>query len=579
MHWLGEPPPDPAALAAHPADFEPRLLEAGLVIDWDARVVLARGGTLHDAVSLGYPIEYVIVTDRGKTHEALFVVKAAPSLIDAALRALGLVPGLPQRFLAVEPPPTDEQIEAGVSPWIAVPAAGPLVELSVAWTDDAGRAHEAPLETLLVDVRTGDSPEDVGWVYTGSQFGPLRQGRRVEMVSLPDLNGCLAAVYLEGSGISLFERNSLDGLDDTLFTIHPERAPPRNTPVTLRFHVTERRAAPQLVAWEEPIVAGAEGAALDALLVERGLDGVALVQRGGETLLHKGYGLVSTASALPLGTGAAFPLGELSHLLALAAALSLHAEGALSFDDVLARHVRRVPDDKSRITLRDLFLDRSGLPDRIEGLDSPDRDEVLARILAAPLAEPDGGPSAAGRALLLMALEDAGEATLRGLLAERVTRPARLGGAGMQGEPRWDLARLPSGRLPSGEEPVSPALLVPDWGDLGAGAVLAPVRDLARLVEALRDGLFAPRSTLLELLRAAPGQRLPPLALVADARGEWLVASDATPGYRVEVRAALFDELLVVVAERGEAGGHVEALLGRVPVADDAASAAPPAER
>ena len=110
------------AVPAHPEAFEELLTEQGLSLDLEAGVISARGGTLHDAQSLGYPIEYLMVTDRGRTHEALFVMKAQPSVLDACFRALGLVPGHSMRWVMSDPQPPREAVEAGeASPWEAVP--------------------------------------------------------------------------------------------------------------------------------------------------------------------------------------------------------------------------------------------------------------------------------------------------------------------------------------------------------------------------------------------------------------------------------------------------------------------------
>ncbi len=353
ISWTGAAPPSPEQLAADPAAFEALLAENGLSLDLPARAVSARGGTLHDRTTLGYPIEYVLVTERGRTHEALFILRCQPSLLDACLRAAGLAAGKAMRFRPRVPPPTDDEMDAGASPWEPIAGSGPLVDISVSWTDDAGVPHRRTLESLLLDVRDGQPLAERDWIYVGSRFGPMRQGKQVVRTFLADLQGDLVALYLTGRGDCLLERNSIDGVDDTLYTINADGSPARGTPVTVTFTATGRSAEPAPPQPDVPVVAGALGKALDDALdegVQHGFAGVALVERGDEIVLHKGYGLVASADVAgradradragraaggAVTTATAFPLGGAGELFLATAVLQLEQKGRLKRDDVV----------------------------------------------------------------------------------------------------------------------------------------------------------------------------------------------------------------------------------------------------
>ena len=237
--WWKQQAPDPAALRADPAAHAELLERHGLLLDLDGGAVSMRGAVLHDRRTLGYPVEYLVVNEHGKTHEALILVRAVPSFLDACLKALELQPGAPTLVELADPLPPEADIAAGLaSPWEVRPGHGPLVSIQVAWTDDVGARHEVELEQLLLDVRTEAPLPVAGWVYVGSRQGPLRQGREVVDVFMADLEGNIAAIYLDGRGTSLFERNSLEGLDDSLYTLDTERMPARETRVTLTFRAT-----------------------------------------------------------------------------------------------------------------------------------------------------------------------------------------------------------------------------------------------------------------------------------------------------------------------------------------------------
>jgi hypothetical protein len=208
----------------------------GVALDLERRSVAVRGATIHDLRSLGYPIEYPLVTEDGKTHEAVVLVRAQPSVLDACLKALGLQPGASTALVEKDPLPPPEAIESGeVSPYLLVPGHGPLVDIRVTWTDDDGRPHDEALESLLVDMNDGRPLEPLGWIYTGSSRGRYRQGSQAVEWFKADVEGDVCAIYLEGLDVCLFERNSLDGLSYAPYTLNADTIPARATSVTLHL--------------------------------------------------------------------------------------------------------------------------------------------------------------------------------------------------------------------------------------------------------------------------------------------------------------------------------------------------------
>lgn len=544
VEWIGQAPPDPLALAAHPEQFAKLLEEQGLGVDIASRTVTARGGTLHDVKSLGYPIEYVLVTDRGRTHEALFVLKSRPSILDACLRAVGLRPGTPMRFRMKDDGPTPEEEAAGESPWEAVPSSGPLVSITIAWTDDTGVPRQGSLESMLVDSRTREALPERDWTYVGGRFGPLRQKDKVVQTHVTDLAGNVVAIYLTGDGLCLFERNSLDGIDDSLYSINPATAPPRGTPVTIVFTPTGQEVAPPPPPPTLDVVAGALGSQLDAALAEaaaKGFSGAVHVSRGGQTVLEKGYGSTALERGSPITGATVFPLDALSRRVVAAAVLRAGAAGTLALDAPLTQAVHNVPVDKIDFTPRLLLEQRSGLPFRVRAAGSIDRDTALRALLDGPLLAPPGTsclPSDAGYALLVATLEDAAEDTWRGYLGEHVFNAARMTGADLCGEPRWEEARLALGD--QGREDLgTPALTIPDWMTLASHGVVASARDLGRFERWLdaESAAFAPPCDA----------ELEPWRVVTGTHGRCLRASGQAPGFQAELRRWLDEDTVLIV--------------------------------
>lgn len=256
--WLDKQPMNPAELAARPEAYARMLETHGILFDKQHGSFSVRGATIHDDRSLGYPIEYLVVTEQGRTHEAVVLVRAQPSVIAACVEALGLSPGSATRFELKDPPPSDEELAAGlVSAWDMTTAGGPLVSISVSWLDDLGRPHERSLESLLVQWISRPAPEPAvgdaeqgndelptaeaakleerGWIFTGSTRADFQQGRKRVNWYRADVEGDVVAIYIDGREVCPFERNSLDGLQDSLYTLDPDVIPPAGTPVSLTF--------------------------------------------------------------------------------------------------------------------------------------------------------------------------------------------------------------------------------------------------------------------------------------------------------------------------------------------------------
>jgi hypothetical protein len=91
------------------------------------------------------------------------------------------------------------------------------------------------LEDLMIDLRTGKPIERVGWIYIGSRFARVLQGRDHVVKYMADMERNIIACYLTGFGNAIFDINSLDGIYDTVYDLNPFEAPPMGAKVTLIF--------------------------------------------------------------------------------------------------------------------------------------------------------------------------------------------------------------------------------------------------------------------------------------------------------------------------------------------------------
>lgn len=211
----------------------------GISVDLERKRVSVKGAIIRDKESRRYPIEYVVVSEGGNTHEAMILVKATPSNLNAALLSLGLEPGTSVIYRKKDPAPPQEDVDSGkVSAYEVVPPCGTVMRIYVHYDGWKERPYR-PLEDLIMDLRTRKSLDRVGWVYVGSRFASVLLGKERVQQFMADMERNVVALYLTGYGNCVFDVNTIDGIDDSLFDVNPETAPPLGAKVSLVFSLEE----------------------------------------------------------------------------------------------------------------------------------------------------------------------------------------------------------------------------------------------------------------------------------------------------------------------------------------------------
>lgn len=208
----------------------------GISVNKEKKTVEVKGTIIRDPNSpRKYPIEYVIISEGGSAHEALIMVKATPSNLNAALLSLGLNPGKTITSRKKDPPPPQDEIDSGnANEYELIPPTGQVVYIYVRYKGWNTRPIRF-LEDLILDFRTGRSMKRVGWVYIGSRFAEVLDGRKRVRKYMADMERNIVACYLTGFGNAIFDINTIDGIYDTLFDVHPEDAPPMGAKVDIIF--------------------------------------------------------------------------------------------------------------------------------------------------------------------------------------------------------------------------------------------------------------------------------------------------------------------------------------------------------
>lgn len=119
-------------------------------------------------------LEFLLTGTQGSSHETLLTTEVRPSVLNAALLALGVEPGTNARWIERDPAPTLAERRAGISAFDVEPPAGGGFFLYLAWRE-GDETHFYRVEDLLRNLVTGRSMRRHRWVYLGSRMLPARE--------------------------------------------------------------------------------------------------------------------------------------------------------------------------------------------------------------------------------------------------------------------------------------------------------------------------------------------------------------------------------------------------------------------
>lgn len=305
-------------------------------------------------------------------------------------------------------------------------------------------------------------------------------------------------------------------------------------------------------------------AAIDAYLSglsHFGGSGAALVARGGRVLYSRGFGWADRARRIPMSSQTGVDIASMSTDLTEIAILQLRERGLLALSDSLAMYFDSVPADKRGITITQLLMHRSGLPQYfIDGNDFTHvtRAQALDSIFSRPLEfapGSDDGYSDAGYVLLALLLERRTGTSLEAFLAREQYGPAGIIHTASYGT---DALRRRAASTAHGylgfKDAGSPTGYVRDsayWVVKGAGGIVSTVEDVAKWEAALRGGKFIGQAGITRLLghgvSDTSGLAGPPTALPSGKRG-WIRTGSQDFGFSAGAIRYADDSTVVVVA-------------------------------
>ncbi|MEZ5979010.1 MAG: YdjY domain-containing protein [Planctomycetota bacterium] len=208
-------------------------------------------------------LEYLLVGPYGATHESLFVTEVTPSLLNAAMLALGASPGRNATWVEEELPegaPEDARPDYRI-----VPPSGDGFYLHAAWREGE-ETYFFRVEDLVANLDTGRSMERGALVYLGSKMAkmpvPKEQGGtggEPQDVFVADVEQNLASLIYFSEGNQLLTCVHGDTNRQDIYAANIWNVPERGQIVRIVLARKPLATVPDSLAGELPTVTRAGG--------------------------------------------------------------------------------------------------------------------------------------------------------------------------------------------------------------------------------------------------------------------------------------------------------------------------------
>jgi hypothetical protein len=163
-------------------------------------------------------IEFLLVTDKGKTHESLFSCTVSPTDLNVAFKLLGY-PSSPELFEILTPdhrptgeyPKVPEEVKSGAR-----------LAISASWQDEVGE-KSCTVNELVKNTATGELMPPGPWLYTGSLI--TNAGFRAEAT------GDIIAVFSNPAAMINYPGEART--NDEVWSVSQGKLPPKDSSVRI----------------------------------------------------------------------------------------------------------------------------------------------------------------------------------------------------------------------------------------------------------------------------------------------------------------------------------------------------------
>lgn len=234
--------------------------------------------------------------------------------------------------------------------------------------------------------------------------------------------------------------------------------------------------------------------------VEAGFSGAVMVVKGGEVVLHDGYGLADREKNIPVSNDTVFDIGSITKRFTRAAILILEEHGKLKRSDPLSTFFDDIPEDKAGITIEQVLEHTAGFHeyhDTKGDFEEMDREQALKTILNQKLRFKPGDQEAysnSGYGLLAVIIEIVSEQSYQSFLKEYLFKPAGMDRTGFYRDPLWEEDKVAIGYEGRIIGEINSPYYWPHmtWALVGGGGMVSSVGELYKWIQAQYDPQGSP---------------------------------------------------------------------------------------
>ena len=176
-------------------------------------------------------LEYLLVASWGAAHESLLATSVDVEILNAALLTLAVEAGTNAQWIPKEPPPSEDELRAGVRPYEVTAPSGDGFFLYVAWREGE-ESYFYRIEDLIRDLERGRSMQRHRWVYLGSRMVERKDGSE-EFAAALEGNLINIAWFVQGNTLITAALDAC--LEQTIWLANPWLLPPFESPVLFVF--------------------------------------------------------------------------------------------------------------------------------------------------------------------------------------------------------------------------------------------------------------------------------------------------------------------------------------------------------
>ena len=217
-----------------------------------------------------------------------------------------------------------------------------------------------------------------------------------------------------------------------------------------------------------------------AELVEKGFRGSVLVACNNKVVLNREFGIGAHDEPK-----VRYWIASVTKGITAAAVMALVEQGKLELDDPISKFFPDAPSDKRNITIANLLVHGSGLPQNYAAEGHAKRSDAAAAVLAQPLNDLPGAQfnySNDGYSLLAIIIEIASGVPYEEYVSLTIMRPLGLDDIAF-----WPAAKRADEFIPEMLSPYDPSTLDVDWGLRGGHGARLSVDELYALTRGLLD--------------------------------------------------------------------------------------------